>query len=207
MNHILSQRLDTSPHKKRWLAAGLSANLLILIIFKYSGFVLQQFGIAEIHPAASLHLPLGISFFTFQAMSLLFDVYRGQSPMRNITHTGLYISMFPQLIAGPIVRFNEIKSQLLERQETVDQIAAGIRIFILGLAQKVLLADILAIPADSAFNASPDQLSAAAAWLGIICFSFQIYFDFAGYSNMAIGIGRMFGFELPQNFNLSLIHI
>lgn len=147
-----------------------------------------------------LHLPLGISFFTFQAMSLLVDVYRGTPASKNILQTGLYISMFPQLIAGPIVRFNEVREQIITRNETFDRFVSGIQLFILGLGQKVLIADVLASTADATFGAAPAELSIALAWFGLFCFSLQIYYDFAGYSNMAIGLGRMFGFELPRNF-------
>jgi len=161
-NHFLAQIIHTIDRKKRWLAIAITANLSLLLALKYGGFIGQSLGLVspDTHHA---HLPLGISFFTFQAISMLIDVYRGQTPMKSLTHTGIYITMFPQLIAGPIVRFNSLKDQIIKR------------------------------PTDS--------LSLTAAWVGIICFSFQIYYDFAGYSNMAIGIGRMIGFELPQNFN------
>ena len=199
-NHFLAQIIHTIDRKKRWLAIAITANLGLLLALKYGGFIGQSLGLVspDTHHA---HLPLGISFFTFQAISMLIDVYRGQTPMKSLTHTGIYITMFPQLIAGPIVRFNSLKDQIIKRDETVERFASGVKIFILGLAQKVLIANVLAGPVDVAFSAPTDSLSLTAAWVGIICFSFQIYYDFAGYSNMAIGIGRMIGFELPQNFN------
>lgn len=199
-NHMISQRIYQGNGRKTWLSIGITANLLLLICFKYGGFITEQLSVFGI-PKLESHLPMGISFFTFQAMSLLVDIYRGQKPMKSITDTGVYITMFPQLMAGPIVRFNEIKDQILTRTESVDRFADGVRIFILGLAQKVLIADVLSGPVVIAFGGDPETLSASAAWIGVICFSFQIYYDFAGYSNMAIGLGRMLGFELPQNFN------
>ncbi len=200
VNHIIAQKISQGAGRKTWLTVGIMANLLLLICLKYGGFITQQLGVLGI-PELVTHLPMGISFFTFQAMSLLVDVYRGQKPMKSIVNTGVYITMFPQLMAGPIVRFNEIKDQILARTESVDRFADGVRIFILGLAQKVLIADVLSGPVVIAFGGDPETLSTSAAWIGIICFSFQIYYDFAGYSNMAIGLGRMLGFELPQNFN------
>lgn len=199
-NHFFAQIIDKAETKKLGLAIAITANLGLLLTLKYGGFIGQSLGLLQTDTYHA-HLPLGISFFTFQAMSMLIDVYRGQRPMKSLAHTGIYITMFPQLIAGPIVRFNDIKGQIIKRDETVDRFASGVKIFILGLAQKVLIANVLAGPVDVAFSSPADNLSLTAAWIGIICFSFQIYYDFAGYSNMAIGIGRMIGFELPQNFN------
>ncbi len=200
-NHVISHQIQSRLESKSvWLSIGIIGNLGLLGSFKYLGFLtseLNKFGVEAIQ----LHLPLGISFFTFQAMSLLVDVYRGTNAPKSLLKTGLYISMFPQLIAGPIVRFNHIDRQIDQRSETFDKFADGIRIFVLGLAQKVLIADTLAIPVDLGFSEPASALTSWAAWLVIICFSFQIYFDFAGYSNMAIGLGRMLGFELPKNFN------
>ena len=150
--------------------------------------------------AIEIALPLGISFFTFQAISMLIDVSRGEEPSPTVIKTGLYIAMFPQLVAGPIVRWREITKQIDSRNETWDKFCSGAQLFAFGLAQKVLLADTLAGPADAAFGANPADLSQIAAWVGMFAFSLQIFYDFAGYSNMAIGIGRLFGFELPRNF-------
>lgn len=194
MNHWLSHRI--AKHAKPWLALGIAANLALLIAFKYLGLITESLGLPRIEP----RLPLGISFFTFQAMSLLIDVARGSRPAANPLRTGLYISMFPQLIAGPIVRWDEIREQIVSRNETWDRFCDGARLFVLGLAQKVLIADTVARVADAAFTSDAGTLSAGAAWLGLVAFTLQIYYDFAGYSNMAIGLGRIFGFELPRNF-------
>jgi alginate O-acetyltransferase complex protein AlgI len=194
MNHELSHQI--AKKRKPWLAIGIAANLGLLIAFKYMGLVTETLGLLRIEP----RLPLGISFFTFQAMSLLVDVARGSKPARNPLRTGLYISMFPQLIAGPIVRWDEIRDQITQRNETWDRFCDGTRLFMLGLAQKVLIADSVARIADAAFGADAATLAPGAAWLGLAAFTLQIYYDFAGYSNMAIGLGRVFGFELPRNF-------
>ncbi|WP_218944327.1 MBOAT family O-acyltransferase [Marinicella rhabdoformis] len=149
-----------------------------------------------------VHLPLGISFFTFQAISYLVDVYRGDAKVeKNVFNLGLYISMFPQLIAGPIVRFKTVAEQIHTRAVNLNQISIGWRIFIIGLAQKVLIANTVALPADQIFSLTPIELTTALAWLGSLCYSLQIYFDFAGYSNMAIGLGLMMGFTFPENFS------
>lgn len=194
MNHELSHKI--AKNRKPWLAIGIAANLGLLVAFKYMGLITETLGFARIEP----RLPLGISFFTFQAMSLLVDVARGSKPARNPLRTGLYISMFPQLIAGPIVRWDEIRDQISQRNETWDRFCDGTRLFMLGLAQKVLIADSVARIADAAFGADAATLAPGAAWLGLAAFTLQIYYDFAGYSNMAIGLGRIFGFELPRNF-------
>lgn len=194
MNHELSHKI--AKDRKPWLAIGIAANLGLLIAFKYFGLITETLGFARIET----RLPLGISFFTFQAMSLLVDVARGSKPAANPLRTGLYISMFPQLIAGPIVRWDEFRDQIVERNETWDRFCDGARLFMLGLAQKVLIADSVARIADAAFGADAATLAPGVAWLGLAAFTLQIYYDFAGYSNMAIGLGRIFGFELPRNF-------
>lgn len=194
MNHELSHKI--AKNSRPWLAIGIVANLGFLIAFKYMGLITESLGL----PRLETRLPLGISFFTFQAMSLLVDVSRGSKPASSPLRTGLYISMFSQLIAGPIVRWDEIREQIIKRNETWDRFCDGTRLFMLGLAQKVLIADSVASIADAAFGADATTLGPGAAWLGLAAFSLQIYYDFAGYSNMAIGLGRIFGFELPRNF-------
>jgi len=193
----------------RWaLPIGVGANLLLLANYKYRVFILQSLaptlasmGI-ELDMETSQHFPIGISFFTFQAISYLIDVRRGDAPAeRNFITLATYIAMFPQLIAGPIVRFQTIFEELHERTHTLEKFSRGIKVFAIGLAQKVLIADVLARPTDAVFALPTEELTASLAWLGSICFSFQIYFDFAGYSNMAIGLGLMLGFTLPRNFN------
>ncbi|GJL91729.1 MBOAT family O-acyltransferase [Hyphococcus sp.] len=211
-NHWLAGLIAKSA-SNRILFLGVALNLAALAWFKYAGFLVatlsEAIGLSGADATISIepHLPLGISFYTFQAISLLIDVRRkdAAAPARFID-TALYISMFPQLIAGPIVRYKEIEEQLHKRTHSAEKFSTGARLFILGLAQKVLLANIFAAPADAAFNA-PDEaaLTMGAAWLGLAAYSLQIYFDFAGYSNMALGMGRMFGFELPRNFNFPYV--
>lgn len=184
---------------KVWLVFGVIGNLSLLVFLKYFNWFANSLGVSG--QIVNIHLPLGISFFTFQAISMLVDVFRGQKKAKSLFDTALYIAMFPQLVAGPIVRFNEIRNDIYERSETLSKFAAGAFIFVIGLAQKVLLADNLAIPANAAFATDPATLTPLTAWFGLFCFSLQIFYDFAGYSNMAIGLGRFFGFELPQNFN------
>lgn len=196
-NHYLARLIASNRQSKTYLVAGVSSNLLFLIICKYLGLISQTLGFPDIE----LHLPLGVSFFTFQAISMLIDVFRGTSPSKTIFKTGLFISMFPQLIAGPIVRFDEIKSQIGDRKETWVLFRSGVFQFVLGLSQKLLLADALSGTADRAFSMPHGELAISGAWIGIVCFSLQIFYDFAGYSNMAIGIGKMFGFQFPTNFD------
>ena len=146
-------------------------------------------------------LPIGISFFTFHAISYVIDVYRRDATaQKSPVHAALYLLLFPQLIAGPIIRYRDIADQLARRVVTLDDFAYGVRRFVIGLAKKVLIANVVAGPADQIFAMPPAELSTAHAWLGIVCYTLQIYFDFSGYSDMAIGLGRMFGFRFPENF-------
>lgn len=184
---------------RRWpIVPVVFANLAALIGFKYLAFFAGIFQIL----APSVHLPIGISFFIFQAMSYSIDVHRGQvPPNKSPWEFGTYLALFPQLIAGPIVRYAHVARQLSERQESLSLFASGVERFIIGLAKKVLLADTLARGADYAFGLEKGELHAPTAWLGIICYSLQIFYDFSGYSDMAIGLGRMFGFRFLENFN------
>lgn len=192
------------------LGLGLGFNLLLLAFFKYGAFLLGDvFGSIGISSVWSSNLverwpemPIGISFYTFQAISYLVDVYRGQCrPQRSLLDLGLYLSMFPQLIAGPIVRYSEIEAQLANRKRSLEDFNEGASRFVRGLAKKVLIADTLSVYANAAFEASPEALGAPTAWLGLACYAFQLYYDFSGYSDMAIGMGRMFGFRFPENFD------
>ena len=190
------------------LSAGICANLGILGFFKYLDFT-----ISIVNPAIfalgftpfkyqHIPLPLGISFFTFQAISYLIDICRMEcKPQRNIIDFALFKTLFPQLIAGPIVRYTELSKQLTKRSLKLSLFAQGIRQFIVGLAKKVLVADIIAVSVDRIFGLPGEQLSASLAWTGAALFMIQIYFDFSGYTDMAIGVGKMLGFELPNNFN------
>lgn len=177
-------------------------NLALLFVFKYLTFVLSTLnalGAQLVVPV--IELPIGISFFTFQALSYVIDVARDKKPpQRSLLAVGLYISFFPQLIAGPIVKYDTVAEQLHSRRETWDLFSSGVCRFLIGLGKKVLLSNQLALVADAAFSAG-DALTTTFAWLGSICYSLQIYYDFSGYSDMAIGLGRMFGFEFLENFN------
>jgi len=191
------------------LAVGVATNLAFLAFFKYSSFLVENwnhvFGNAvRLESDSPATLPIGISFFTFQAISYLIDAWRREVDVeRNPLHVAVYISMFPQLVAGPIVRFKTVSAQLHRRRTTYGRAAAGLRIFLIGLAQKVLIADEVARIADAVFDRAQNPVFQE-AWLGVAAYTVQIYFDFAGYSNMAIGIGIGIGigFTFPRNFRL-----
>ncbi len=203
----ISKNLDT-PKAKYWLTFGVMINLGILGFFKYANFFVENINpLLESLKIGGMSLrkvvlPLGISFFTFQAISYLVDVYRKTVPVqRHFEKLALYIAFFPQLIAGPIVRYETLAQQLDHRQRRLEDFAIGVERFIIGLAKKVLIANNVAMVGDKIFGFSSDTLTTDLAWLGILCYSLQIYFDFSGYSDMAIGLGRMFGFRIPENFN------
>jgi alginate O-acetyltransferase complex protein AlgI len=198
--------------RRTYLIMGLSINLLLLISFKYANFIVDNLnGLLHVFSlpgidVPDIHLPLGISFFTFQAISYIVDVYRNEVPaQKKLLDLGLYIALFPQLIAGPIVRYHDISAQITDRNHSLDVFTSGAMRFIYGLAKKVLIANPLAEVADGVFNFSGDELTMPLAWLGILAYSLQIYFDFSGYSDMAIGLGRMFGFRFLENFNYPYI--
>jgi alginate O-acetyltransferase complex protein AlgI len=192
---------------KQVVGAAVAINLAVLGWFKYAGFfatnldtALRALGTPGFAVPEVL-LPIGISFYTFHAISYVVDVYRRQATaQKSPVHAALYLLLFPQLIAGPIIRYKEIAHQLARRVVTLDDFAAGVRRFIIGLGKKVLIANIVAVPADGIFALPPSHLPGPYAWLGIVCYTLQIYFDFSGYSDMAIGLGRMFGFRFPENF-------
>ena len=179
-------------------------NLSLLGFFKYADFLIENvnavfgLGISPLH----LALPIGISFYTFQTMSYTVDVYRGDAPVqKNIISFGAYVALFPQLIAGPIVRFSTIAEQLNHRTHSVDKFAEGTRRFMAGLGKKVLLANNIGMVWSEISKMAPGELSTLTAWVGVLAFAFQIYFDFSGYSDMAIGLGHMFGFHFLENFD------
>ena len=206
-NYSIGLALDSVNDKTRKLvlAAGIALNLLSLLVFKYAGFIDSTLGLSWA-VIQNIHLPLGISFFTFQSISYLVDVYRHKTPaQKNLLNLGLYIALFPQLIAGPIIRYGDVARQLLKRQHSVDLFAAGVERFGYGLAKKMLIANPLGLVADKIFALDQSYLSPELAWLGIISYALQIYFDFSGYSDMAIGLGRMFGFRFQENFNYPYI--
>lgn len=195
-----------------WLFAGVTTNVLILGVFKYANFIIKNINdlsnIISIPSIPETHivLPIGISFYTFHSLSYLVDIYRRKTTaQRNIFDLSLYITMFSQLIAGPIIRYSDVWKQLRGRIHTQAKFASGVERFLIGLGKKVLLANTFARVADDLFAADPSTLGGVNAWLGIICYSLQIYCDFAGYSDMAIGLGRMFGFDFLENFNYPYI--
>lgn len=186
----------------------ISVNLLLLFCYKYMNFVtailLNYFpSSASWVTETSFILPIGISFFTFQAISYLIDVYRGTKVQKNLGKVALYISLFPQLIAGPIVRYDTIAGEIEHREITSDKFAKGVLRFMRGFNKKVLLSNILAVVADASWDMS--ERTVVMAWLGALCYSLQIFFDFSGYSDMAIGLGQMFGFTFLENFNYPYI--
>ncbi|MCQ2524223.1 MAG: MBOAT family protein [Lachnospiraceae bacterium] len=203
---LLGLKLDKNK-SKFWLGVGTVYHIVVLFIFKYLSFLAGQVGLLlnKDFSFIKISLPIGISFFTFQLMSYLFDVYYGNARVqRNPLYVGLYVSLFPQLIAGPIVRYQTIADAITDRNENFDDIAEGLKRFIYGLGKKVILANYVGELSDVIFSYSGDS-SAMTAWLGAIAYTLQIYFDFSGYSDMAIGLGRMFGFSFDENFNYPYI--
>lgn len=191
------------------LAAAVVVDLSLLGYFKYAGFLVNVVnGLAgkAVIPVPDIRLPIGISFFTFQAISYVVDVYRGETQAQDrLVNTALYISFFPQLIAGPIVRYHDINLQLENRRISWEKVAAGFRRFIYGLSKKVLISNVLGACTDQIYALEPGQITGVMAWLAALCYMFQIYYDFSGYSDMAIGLGKMFGFDFPENFNYPYI--
>ena len=196
--------------KRLLMAASVVLNIGLLAYFKYANFfienintLLETMGMTAVH-WTKIVLPIGISFFSFQKLTYSVDVYRKvHGPLKRVTDYAMYILMFPQLIAGPIVRFNEIADQIEYRKdnETADNRLTGFFRFIIGLAKKVLIANVLGEQVDMIFAMNPADMTMGLTWIGIVAYAFQIYFDFSGYSDMAIGIGRMIGFDFPENFN------
>jgi alginate O-acetyltransferase complex protein AlgI len=212
VNYLVGRSIDRAQRRNEsgiWpLRVGIGFNLLLLGTAKYTFFALDNLnwvlgtlgaGTIEMRPFG---LILGISFFTFHAISYLVDIYRKRAvAQEGIVSYGLYIALFPQLIAGPIVRYRDIAEQLTDRRVSINDLTEGIALFIIGLSKKLLLANVLAIFADHAFSADARQMSAPAAWLGVLCYMGQIYFDFSGYSDMARGLCRLFGFRIINNFD------
>lgn len=193
--------------RKVVLIFAVAMNLLILFVFKYLNFAVANINkIVNVLPQTNITLPIGISFFTFQGLSYVVDVYRKKvSVQKNLLNVGLYISFFPQLIAGPIVRYETIAAEIVDRTTTWDDFCIGVERFLRGLFKKVILANNLALLADSAFGRTGEQLTVLMAWMGALAYTFQIFFDFSGYSEMAIGLGRIFGFHFDENFNYPYI--
>jgi len=196
--------------RKFLLVLSVSMNLGLLFYFKYSFFLIDNLNVL-LHIAGTkniiwekIALPIGISFFTFESLTYVIDVYRGvHAPLKKFWNYQLYIILFPKLIAGPIVRYHDIADQITDRfsKETIDNKLSGLHRFIIGLSKKVIIANSVAVYSDEVFQSDISDLSTGSAWLGILCYTFQIYFDFSGYSDMAIGILKMIGFDINENFN------
>jgi alginate O-acetyltransferase complex protein AlgI len=215
LNYLCGLAIDNaraSVRRRLLVAVGTAGNLLLLITFKYAGFLtanlnalLAAFRLGGL-PLPHIELPIGISFFTFMGMSYLIDIYRRQlKAERSITVFGLYITLFPHLVAGPIVRYSSIARELIDRHASRPQFAEGVRRFIVGLGKKMIIANTVAFTADQIYAIPLDQLTPGLAWLGVVCYTLQIYFDFSGYSDMAIGMAHMFGFHFPENFDYPYI--
>ncbi len=208
VNYVMARAIGAGMEKQRGakvlLALCVVYNIGMLFVFKYANFFVGNvngiFGISLVIPV--IRLPIGISFYTFQAMSYVIDVYRGTNKaQKNFANVLLYISFFPQLIAGPIVKYHDIAQQIEVRTETAEKTAVGLKRFTAGLAKKLLIANAMGSVADSVFALAPGQVNVAVAWIGALTYSLQIYFDFSGYSDMAIGLAKLFGFEIKENFD------
>lgn len=209
-SRVVQKQKDIGKHKraKVYFILSLVINIGILSFFKYSGFLISNINsILEISiNYHELPLPIGISFYTFQTMSYSIDVYRGHvKAQKNFLTLATYVTLFPQLIAGPIVRYITVEDELINRQETLKLAASGTRRFIIGLGKKVIIANQMGIIADNVFNNYDPTSGTVLTWFALICYSFQIYYDFSGYSDMAIGLGRIFGFHFLENFNYPYI--
>ena len=212
INYIFGLLIDRVKDRKKlrstFLVIGIILNLALLFYFKYYDFFISNInGIFNLNISLkNIVLPIGISFFTFQGMSYIIDIYRNDAKVnRNILSVSLYISLFPQLVAGPIIKYKTIDDHIRNRKESIERFSYGIDRFIIGLAKKVILADILGGIVNDIMPYHVYGIDIPTAWLGAICYTFQIYFDFSGYSDMAIGLGHMFGFKFAENFNYPYI--
>lgn len=201
-------KLIEKGHAKFFLIIGLIGNIGSLVIFKYANFLIVNFNALlssiqlDLIPNPGIILPIGISFYTFHSISYILDVYSNKSKaQRNIFDMALYIVLFTQLIAGPIIRYNVFSPQLSMRTTNLTKFSLGIERFIIGLGKKVLIANTIGRIADAAFSQNSTDMDSILSWVGILCYTFQIYFDFSGYSDMAIGLSKVFGFDFPENFN------
>jgi alginate O-acetyltransferase complex protein AlgI len=205
------ERLEDEKRRKSAIVLAVSLNIGLLAFFKYSNFAVDMLspvsvalGFTPLH--SQIPLPIGISFFTFHALSYVLDIYRGKSrAATNPADTALYIFFFPQLIAGPMLRWSAISPQLIQRSCGTEMFASGVQRFVWGLAKKMIIANALASPADQIFALPPAELNLSIAWFGLVCYTLQIYFDFSGYSDMAVGLGKMFGFDFIENFNFPYV--
>ena len=203
---LIDKNRNSNRTKKLYLVIGIIFNVLLIVCFKYLNFIFDNLSLLFNKEllAYDIALPIGISFYTFSILSYLIDVYRGDAKVqKNILNVALYVSLFPKLIQGPIVRYNDIAGELTDRKTSSKDITNGIIRFVIGLAKKVILSNYVAVIADNCFMT--EDLSVGLAWLGAIAYTFQIYFDFSGYSDMAIGLGKIFGFHFAENFNYPYI--
>jgi alginate O-acetyltransferase complex protein AlgI len=214
LNYCFGRLLQqpSTPAKKAVLAIGITLNLAILCVFKYMDFLIEAINLLIVFlgfqtlDITNIVLPLGISFFTFHSIAYLVDVYRTDAtPEKSLLAIALYIALFPKIIAGPIIPFRDIQKALRTRPHNLELFVKGCKLLIIGLSLKILIADILANPANEIYALPAEYLSPALAWTASVCYTFQIYFDFAGYSIMAMGLGFMFGFSIPQNFNFPYV--
>lgn len=208
LNYFFGIMASKEKGDKAAVAAAVVLNIGLLVVFKYLGFLAETFNsITSLSvPVPKIRLPIGISFFTFQGLSYVIDVYREKKMVqKSLMKVMLYISFFPQLIAGPIVKYHDIEAQLDKREFSSERAAKGIKRFITGLCKKVLISNQMGLVADAVFAVKTSELGWAPAWIGAVCYSLQIFFDFSGYSDMAIGLGCMFGFDFKENFNYPFI--
>ena len=207
--YLIAASGEDDKRRKRVLVLGIVINIAVLGFFKYADFLLENLSkipfLSFLSPIG-ISLPIGISFYVFQSMSYIIDVYRRDvSVQKKLVNFSAYVSMFPQLVAGPIVRYSDVDARLRKREHTLTASADGVRRFIVGLSKKVLLADVAGTLWEQILNVPRDQTSVLLLWLGIVFYTFQIYFDFSGYSDMAIGLGKILGFDFPENFNYPYI--
>ena len=204
---LLLERYRGGRAAKYICGISVGISLCFLLYFKYADFFLQNFNAVAGADFPLLHiaLPIGISFYTFQIISYTVDVYRGEPAQKNLVHLAAYIAMFPQLIAGPIIKYKDLGDQIDQRTCSTDKFASGVQTFMVGMAKKVLIANNVGMLWESYKAMALGELTVAGSWLGVLAFTFQIYFDFSGYSDMAIGLGRMLGFEFLPNFNYPYI--
>ncbi|HSR88566.1 MAG TPA: MBOAT family O-acyltransferase, partial [Pontiella sp.] len=208
---MLEEDAPRTPVQKAGLILSLCSNMAFLAFFKYFNFGIDTYNALmpdalQATDVMKITLPLGISFYTFQSMSYTIDVYRGHvKATRNMIDFASFVTLFPQLVAGPIVRYRDIAEQLVHRTMTSALFASGVNRFIIGLGKKVLIANTVARSADMIFELPAEQLTTPLAWVAVVCYTLQIYYDFSGYSDMAIGLGRMLGFEFLENFNYPYI--
>lgn len=208
INYFIAIMLERINKNKKVLVIGVLVNILSIVIFKYLDFgILTINGLFDTNiKKFNLTIPIGISFYTFQSISYIIDVYRKKvKAEHNILNLGLYISLFPQLVAGPIVKYKDIYNDIIDRKETIDKFYNGIRRFMIGFAKKSIIANNMAVVCDTIYSQNVGNISMPILWLAAISFTLQIYYDFSGYSDMAIGLGKMFGFNISENFNYPYI--